>query len=273
MNQMTSSNGGGSGRPFVKKYQQNKLDYELIDSYIDHAQFANHDNLNDPSKSTGAGSDGGISSWFGGLQTRTPSSSTMNFWTGQNVVFDVYEIASSTLGGITQAKTFKVLKFLFFLLIKFKLFALIKLWFIVKLLVLAKIAKIILLPFLTTLIISIFNTNTNTPVLVPNPEYTTTTTTTTSSPIQPENPGEIIVTTSNVTTIITSSSSSRNDNTTVPIAGVQNRFVNFNTLSTDFVPKLARFVSIVQSAQCVQRMACNEAGSKSPDLEFAWING
>ncbi|VVC24713.1 Immunoglobulin-like domain [Cinara cedri] len=266
-----STNGGG--RPFVNRFQQNALDYDLADGGVDYAQVSDHQDLKDVAGIAGGeeNDDGGASSWFDQLQTRPSSSTAKARRPSQEAVFDVYEIASSAVVGISQAKAFKVLKFLLFLLIKFKLFVLMKFWFIVKLFVLAKIVKIMLLPFVPSMMMAMFNNNTSLPA--PTPHTCPCLLVSLPSPPGPPSDNSISTSDTSLSSMMSSSSSSRNGNASIPTVITHNRFLDFDTFGVAFVPKLARFVSTVQSAQCVQRMACNEAGSKSPNLEFVWING
>lgn len=264
MDPTTSTKGDGGGRPVVKRFQHNELDYEVADGNVNHE---NHKNTGESANDDDGG--GGISSWFGDLQTR-PSSSTVK--AGQKMISDLYE---SAVIGTSHANTFKVLKILVLLFVKFKVFALMKFWFIVKMLVLAKIVKFILLPF----VVSTFTGFASSQTLVPAPSPACPGLLI-GPPGPPGPPSENTVSAYNMTSAseqssaaASSSSLYRNGSASMPAAVAHNRFMEFDTFGAAFVPKLARFVSTVQSAQCVQRMACTEAGSKSPKSEFVWING
>lgn len=261
---MTWTIGDSGGRPLFKRHRQDESDYESADGNVERENLSNTGESADEDDDRG----GGVSSWFGGLQTR-PSTPAVK--AGQKVIFDSYESAWSAVLGTVQAKTFKVLKILVLLFVKFKVFAMMKFWFIVKLLVLAKIVKFVLLPFVINTIAGYANAQTLVPALNPAcPGLLV------GPPGPPGPPSENTVSAYNMTSASEQSSASsslyRNGSTSMSAAVAHNRFMDLDTFGTAFVPKLTRFVSVVQSAQCVQRMACTEAGSKSPKSEFVWIN-
>lgn len=205
----------------------------------------------------------GVVGWYNEpppAPTRTAPAAVEVRHPGHKMAFDVQKFSVLALVkiGLAKLKVLMVLKFLALLSVKMKLLALFKMFVFAKFAMLGKFVKLFVLPFLPNLLTWLRNAA----MLQLNPSMA-------MNMNMNMMPGDMSGNGSNRVQL------SRNDSIA---EAVLKRSTNFNeeqftAVNYDSLPSnLFQFVASIQTAKCVDNMACRVAGTRPPSFRSMWVN-
>lgn len=150
--------------------------------------------------------------------------------------------------GLAKLKALKVLKFLAFLAVKLKMLLVWKLFMFVKLALAFKFFKLFVMPFLPNMLLWLKNSAMM--QMSPSPPNM-------DMPMMPMSPSEMNM--------------YRNDSNP---ESVHKRSTNFDVdrSAPSDRPNLIEFMFAVQTAKCVEKLACQVAGTKPLNINSVWMN-